>query len=325
MEGAHCEVNDRGYPGPGQVSATALPEAAQLPAADAVIGVFDSGVGGLSVLRHIRSALPNEHLVYLADAGFAPYGDKPDTLVVARSLAIAGYFAGIGAKALVVACNTATAAAIDAIRSRYPALVVVGVEPGLKPAAQHSQTGIVGVLATTATLASTRFARLQAQVTSASGVRFLLQPCPGLADQIEKGALRSPATARLLERLLCPLLDQGVDTLVLGCTHYPFVQPLIESIIARHRAVTAPPVTLIDTGAAVARQLQSLLCQREQLRQDQAGGSLTALTTGSCSTLSLAIKRLLQVAVEAQQLTAVDGNDPATGSAGSIGQTGLPL
>lgn len=295
------------------------------PATDAVIGVFDSGVGGLSVLRHIRSALPDEHLVYLADASFAPYGDKLDALVVARSLAIAEFFVGIGAKALVVACNTATASAIDAIRNRCPMLVVVGVEPGLKPAAQHSQTRIVGVLATTATLASMRFARLQAQVTAASGVRFLLQPCPGLADQIEKGELGSPATARLLERLLYPLLDQGIDTLVLGCTHYPFVQPLIESIIARRRAVTATPVTLIDTGAAVARQLRSLLCQREQLRKDQAGGSLAALTTGSCTTLSLAIKRLLQTTVEAQQLTAVDGNEPVAGSAGSIAATGLPL
>jgi glutamate racemase len=263
------------------------------------IGVFDSGVGGLSVLRHIRAALPSEHLMYFSDAGFAPYGDKPEAAIVERALAIAAYLDASGAKAVVVACNTATAAAIDAIRLRYPSLAVVGVEPGLKPAAEITRSRIVGVLATTTTLASPRFIRLQTQVTAATGVHFLLQPCPGLADQIEKGELRSSATVRLVERLVHPLLQQGADTLVLGCTHYPFVQPLIEAVAARFRASGTPPedtpATLIDTGAAVARQLTAVLGLRGVLRQSAAPGALSACTSGSPGTLALALRTLLSI------------------------------
>jgi glutamate racemase len=161
-------------------------------AADAPIGIFDSGVGGLSVLRHIHADLPHEHLLYFADSGYAPYGERSETEIVDRSLAIAQFLLAQGAKALVVACNTATAAAISALRGRYPALIVVGIEPGLKPAAQQTRSRQVGVLATRSTLASARFIMLRDQLSAATGVSFHGAACSGLADQIERGALYAP-------------------------------------------------------------------------------------------------------------------------------------
>lgn len=263
-----------------------------------MIGIFDSGVGGLSVLRHIRTALPAEQLLYLADAGFAPYGERDEAQIVVRSLAAASFLAAIGAKAMVVACNTATAAAIDAIRLQHPALIVVGVEPGLKPAAQQSISRTVGVLATAATLGSARFAQLQAQVTAATGTRFLLQSCPGLASQVEKGALRAPATARLVTSLVRPLLEQGADALVLGCTHYPFVLPLIEAVVAARRSPEPGwRVQIVDTGSAVAKQLSAVLHASGQLAAGPGVGAVTACSTGSCSTLEQAFKRLLGLSV----------------------------
>ena len=263
-----------------------------------MIGVFDSGVGGLSVLRHIRTALPAEQLLYLADAGFAPYGERNEAQIVVRSLAAASFLAANGAKAMVVACNTATAAAIDAIRLQHPALIVVGVEPGLKPAAQQSLSRTVGVLATAATLGSARFAQLQAQVTTATGTRFLLQPCPGLASQVEKGALRAPATARLVTSLVRPLLEQRADVLVLGCTHYPFLLPLIEAAVAARRSPDPGlHVQIVDTGSAVAKQLAAVLHASGRLAVGPAVGAVTACSTGSCSTLEQAFKRLLGLSV----------------------------
>jgi len=259
---------------------------------DLPIGVFDSGIGGLSVLRHICAHLPNEHLLYFADSGFAPYGGKPREWIVARSLGIAEFLLGQGAKALVVACNTATAASIKALRERYPELPVVGVEPGLKPAAAISKSGKVGVLATERTLASDKFRLLREQTSAATDVEFLAQACKGLADQVEKGELHSPATMVLLNQYVTPLLQQGADTLVLGCTHYPFVQPAIESLV---RQVTQQPVAIIDTGAAVARQLGRLLEQHALRRQASAPGTLRAFTTGSPSTLARAFEALLHL------------------------------
>ncbi|QDZ27114.1 glutamate racemase [Noviherbaspirillum sp. UKPF54] len=259
--------------------------------ADAPVGVFDSGIGGLSVLKYIRACLPCEQLLYFADSGYAPYGGRSESEIVARSLAIAEFLMQYRMKALVVACNTATAAAIKALRERYPALPVVGVEPGLKPAAALSKSGTVGVLATERTLASAKFNLLREQISAATNVRFLLQACKGLADQVEKGELHSAATATLLQRYVAPLLEQGADTLVLGCTHYPFVRPLIEEIVGR---ATSRPVTIVDTGEPVARQLARLLANRRLLRPE-GNGTVQGFTTGSETALSSAFSKLLDL------------------------------
>lgn len=224
------------------------------------IGVFDSGVGGLSVLRQIRAALPGEDLFYVADSGHAPYGSRPPRFIESRSIAIAEFLVAQGAKALVVACNTATAAAIATLREKFD-LPVVGMEPAVKPAVEATRSGVIGVLATSGTLESAKFASLVDRFGSRS--RVIVQPCPGLVERVEMGDLAGIATRDLLERALRPLLDQGADTVVLGCTHYPFIAPLLREM--------APGVALIETGGAVSRQLARRL-EEEALLAGQAGG-----------------------------------------------------
>ncbi|TBU99543.1 glutamate racemase [Phytopseudomonas dryadis] len=228
---------------------------------EAPIGVFDSGVGGLSVLREIRGLLPRESLLYVADSGHVPYGEKSPEFIRERCRIIAGFLLGQGAKALVLACNTATVAGVSELRERYPQLPIVGMEPAVKPAAAATRSGVVGVLATTGTLKSARFAALLDRF--ASDVRVVTQPCPGLVELIEAGDLQAPALRAMLRRYVEPLLAEGCDTLILGCTHYPFLRPLLGELIA-------PSISLIDTGEAVARQLQRLLQQRQLLASDAA-------------------------------------------------------
>lgn len=259
------------------------------------VGIFDSGVGGLSVLRHVRALLPHEELLYFSDSGFAPYGEKPESAIVARALAIADFFVRLRVKAIVVACNTATAAAIAALRERYPALQVVGVEPGLKPAAALTRSGTVGVLATAGTLASDKFQRLQQQVGEATQVKFVAQACNGLAHAIEQGNLHSPETAQLVRRYVEPLLAQHADTLVLGCTHYPFVESLV-------REAAGDDVRIVDTGGPVAQQLQRLLARQALLNASEAGGALSAYTTGSRSTLADAFRKLLDIETTVEEV-----------------------
>jgi glutamate racemase len=264
------------------------------PPSDAPVGIFDSGVGGLSILRHIRAQLPHEHLIYVADSGFAPYGDKPEQVVAERSLSIARFLAARGAKALVVACNTATIAAVKLLRTRFPEMPIVGVEPGLKPAAAASRNGRIGVLATERTLAGAKFLKLRDRIADATGAQFLLQPCQGLADQIESGELDSQETAAMLRRYIAPLLAQGADTLVLGCTHYPLVQASIERVIADEGV---RGVTLVDTGEAVARQLGRLLETGGLLRafNAEAPARLQAYTSASATALSTAFNSLIGI------------------------------
>ena len=269
-------------------------------AVHAPVGIFDSGLGGLSVLRHVRRLLPHEALVYAADSAFAPYGGKDEAAVLARTVAMADFLAAQGIKALVIACNTATAGAIVEIRKRYPALPVVGVEPGLKPAALQTRSGTVGVLATERTLASRRFMALEAQVGESSGVRFIGQPCPGLADQVEQGALRSPATMALVRRFVGPLIAAGADTLVLGCTHYPFLITQVESAA---RQAGATRLVIIDTGDAVARQLAKVLAEHGLLCPPSlTPAAIAAWTTGSASSLSTAMRKLLHLTVLAKRI-----------------------
>jgi glutamate racemase len=266
--------------------------ASVLATATAPVGIFDSGVGGLSVLRHIQTQLPQENLLYFADSGFAPYGGKAEQFIVDRALAITDFLLEHGAKAIVVACNTATAAAIKALRARYPQLLLVGVEPGLKPAAALTKSNTIGVLATERTLASSKFKHLSENISASTGVRVLTQACAGLADQIEKGELQSAATALLVQRYVTPLIAQGADTLVLGCTHYPFVLPLLQDAI---RSATFHQVTIIDTGGPIALQLARLLRQHDLLSTSGNPGLLQTFTTGSETALRVALSSLLHL------------------------------
>lgn len=220
---------------------------------EAPVGVFDSGVGGLSVLGEIRRLLPNESLLYVADCGHIPYGEKTPEFIRQRCAIIANFLHHQGAKALVVACNTATVAGVADLRRDYPHWPIVGMEPAVKPAAAATRSGIVGVLATTGTLQSAKFAALLDRF--ATDVQVITQPCPGLVELIEAGDLQSPALRQLLQGYVEPLLAAGCDTLILGCTHYPFLKPLLKHMVPAH-------ISLIDTGAAVARQLQRLLAER---------------------------------------------------------------
>jgi glutamate racemase len=275
---------------------------------DAPVGIFDSGVGGLSILRHIRAQLPHEHLIYVADSGFAPYGDKPEDVVAERSLAIARFLVSKGAKALVVACNTATVSAVRLMRTRFPDLAIVGVEPGLKPAAAASRNGKVGVLATERTLAGAKFLKLRDEIALATGAQFLLQPCRGLVDQIELGELDSQEVLAMLKRYIAPLLAEGADTLVLGCTHYPLVQASIEQVIADEGY---RDIALVDTGEAVARQLGRLLEAGGLLRRFDPAlpAHLEGYTSASATALSAAFNSLVGIDPPVQE---TDFAEPCT-------------
>jgi glutamate racemase len=257
------------------------------------IGVFDSGVGGLSVLKALRDALPQERFVYVADAGHAPYGERDVAHVMARSAAVGHYLMQVHqVKALVVACNTATAAAIATLRATYADLPIVGVEPALKPAAACSRTGVVGVLATRSTLASEKFqALLKAQ---SPGVRFVLQACDGLAAAIERVDLeQTEALCRRYTTALGPIGSSagGIDTVVLGCTHYPFVSDVLQRLLG-------PDVTLLDAGRPVAQRTAQLLVQKEQVNHQpppdlNAPSLLELWTTGDPDNLQAAARRWL--------------------------------
>ena len=222
----------------------------------APVGVFDSGIGGLTVLEEIQQLLPHESLLYVADCGHIPYGEKTPAFILERSRSVAEFFRERGAKAFVIACNTATVAAVADLRQDYPDWPLVGMEPAVKPAAAATRSGVVGVLATTGTLQSAKFAALLDRF--ATDVRVITQPCPGLVELIEAGDLNSPALHSLLQGYIEPLLSAGCDTIILGCTHYPFLKPLLAQMLP-------PSIILIDTGAAVARQLKRLLGERDLL------------------------------------------------------------
>jgi glutamate racemase len=217
------------------------------------VGVFDSGVGGLSVLRELRRALPQHALRYVADSGHAPYGERDAAHVIDRSMRVVSHLVEHGAQSIVIACNTATALAARQVREAWPELTVVGVEPGIKPALALSRNGRIGVMATAATLASEKFRRLMA--AHGAGTHFHLQACTGLAAAIEAGELDAPELLRLIEAHCRPLRDAGVDTVVLGCTHYPFVEAAIQQTLV----TLGPQVQIVDTAAAVARHAASLL------------------------------------------------------------------
>ena len=248
---------------------------------DSPIGVFDSGVGGLSVLIEIRRELPHEDLLYVADSGHAPYGDKPADEIQARAQVIVEFLVSRGAKAIVVACNTATGVSVDALRERW-SIPIVGIEPAIKPAVATTRSGVVGVLATSQTIASTRFARLVE--TFGTGVDVMAQPCPGLVERIEDGDFSGPATRRLIDSYVRPLIEKGADTIVLGCTHYPFITAAIAE-------TAGPGIAIIDPAAAVARELRRRLERGGSLRQDTAPGTTRFWSSGPLAHLQLALRR----------------------------------
>lgn len=259
--------------------------------ASAPIGVFDSGIGGLSILKALRAELPNESFVYIADSGNAPYGEKGDAFVIDRSRALTQTLIDQhGIKALVVACNTATAAASKLLRTEFPDLPLVGVEPALKPAVQLSKTRRIGVLATRGTLESAKFGALLDSL--ASQADFVLQPCDGLAAAIER---KDTIKVRALCAEYTPALGEfgtktgEIDTVVLGCTHYPFISEQL-------RELTGADVHFIDTGEPVARQTRRLLEAAGGLnpRPAAAGyGDLQLFTTGDLDSFTLLAKHWL--------------------------------
>ncbi|MDT8397129.1 MAG: glutamate racemase [Pseudomonadales bacterium] len=235
------------------------------------IGVFDSGVGGLSILAKIRELLPRENLVYVADSAHAPYGARTDSYIQQRCEHIMTFFRTEQVKAVVLACNTATAAAVTRLRQDHH-LPIIGMEPALKPAARQSRAGVVGVLATAGTIGSDRFFHLQSQF--ASEVEIITQPCPGLVEHIEQLVPDRRALRALLVEYIEPLLARGADTLVLGCTHYSLITGLIAEIAGSQ-------VQIMDTGFAVARELQRRLAEQGSLQEGLETGQIRFYSSGS--------------------------------------------
>ena len=246
------------------------------------VGVFDSGIGGLSVLHALRAELPYEHFLYVGDSGFAPYGDRSPEFVAERAVTLTEFLIDQDAKAVVVGCNTATAVAVESLRSRF-AIPIVAIAPAVKPAASRTRSRGVGVLATTGTLSSPNMGKLLASY--GADVEFVIQPCPGLADQVEKGELASNSTRALVERYVRPMIDKGADIIVLGCTHYPFVRPVIQD-------VAGPGVEVIDPATAVARELRRRL-QNAGLLSDFTGvGTERFWTTGTVEVVGPIVRQL---------------------------------
>jgi len=255
------------------------------------IGVFDSGVGGLSVLREIWAQLPQEHTLYFADTAHCPYGSRSADEIRELSVGIARFLIRRGAKVIVVACNTASAAALHHLRERF-SVPIVGMEPAVKPAAERTHTGKVGVIATQVTFQGELFARLVERF--ANGVDVLPQACPGLVEQVEAGKLHDPETDRLLRKYLQPMVETGIDSLVLGCTHYPFLREAIQGVVG-------PEVEIIDPAPAVARQTGRVLAQNGLLRVLQAPARRLFYTSGDPAAFSTIAGRLLGVPVNARR------------------------
>jgi glutamate racemase len=263
-------------------------------ASEQPVGVFDSGVGGVSVLREIRRVLPAEDLIYLADSAYTPYGDRPPSVITERSITMVTLLERAGAKAVVVACNTATGVAVDALRARFT-MPIIAIEPAVKPAAAHTRSGVVGVLATTQTLASVRFSKLVEN--HASDVRVVTQPSPGLVERVESGELTSAATRSMVEQYVRPLLQSGADTIVLGCTHYPFLSAVIQD-------VAGPDVAVIDPAVAVARELRRRLEAAALLAAETRVGTERFWTTGPVAHSQTVIAQLWGKPVEVSHVSA---------------------
>ena len=227
------------------------------------IGVIDSGVGGISVLKCIRAHLPHENLIYVADSKFAPYGEKAKEEITRRVLTAFDFLNKQEVKSVVVACNTATAASIQIVRDKfnYP---IIGMEPAVKPASLMSKNKVVGVLATSGTLLSAKFSALLEH--HGNDIHFITQPCFGLVELVEKGDLGCSALNALLKKYIDPLLKEDIDTLVLGCTHYSFIKPAIQKLMPDH-------IKIVETGDAVANYLNNVLIEKHLLNENTVLGT----------------------------------------------------
>jgi glutamate racemase len=248
------------------------------------LGIFDSGAGGLSVLREVARQLPHQEVLYFADSAHVPYGDREVEEIQALSRAITAFLIQEGAGAIVVACNTASAVALYHLREVFP-VPIVGMEPALKPAAQQTRSRHVGVIATRATFQGQLFARLVERFAGDAVVHT--QVCPGLVERVEAGLLDDADTEALLRAYLAPMLAEGIDSLVLGCTHYPFLRPALER-------VAGPHVAIIDPAPAVARQAGRVLAGAGLLRQE-GQGSVTYFTSGKPAPFAAQVARLVAI------------------------------
>jgi len=246
------------------------------------IGVMDSGVGGLTVMQHIHRLLPHEHLNYVADSQYAPYGSLSPEAITDRCFTIADFLIEQSVKALVVACNTATAASIQLMRAKY-ALPIIGMEPAVKPAALASKNGIIGVLATVGTLKSAQFAALLTNY--GQDIQVHTQGCIGLVECIERGEIHAASTKALIAEYCAPLLEAGADTIVLGCTHYPFVRDVIQGVVGEG-------VTVIDTGEAVAKHLQATLEVQSLLTSTEEEAEVLVWTNNTAADRDAVIQQL---------------------------------
>ena len=248
------------------------------------IGIFDSGVGGLSVLKEVQNQYPAEDLIYLADQAHVPYGIRSKEEVLAYANGIVRFLLGKECKLIIVACNTASAVALAALREKYPDVPFVGMEPAVKPAAADTRSGVVGVLATPATFQGDLYASTVERF--ARGVKILQDTCPGLVEQIETGYIDDPKTRKILENALEPMLAEGVDEVVMGCTHYPFVIPIIQDIVGEG-------VRVIDPAPAIAKQAGRMLEDFDLMMSEENSAQYYYLTTGNPEKMSVMLKSLL--------------------------------
>lgn len=247
------------------------------------IGIFDSGIGGLSILWEVHRLLPHEDLIYIADQANVPYGSRSLDQVRKLSFGIVDFLLNQDVKLITVACNTASAASLHDLRTQYIEIPFVGMEPAVKPAAENTQSRIVGILATPATFQGSLFASVVERF--AEGVTILQETLPGLVEQIERGEFDSPDTIAILERGVQPLVDQGADTLVLACTHFPFIIPTLKDIVG-------DDIRVIDPSPAIARQVDRLLRERGLHNNQDDTGSVQYITTGDPDNFASLIRQL---------------------------------
>ena len=264
------------------------------------IGVFDSGVGGLSVLRAIRMLMPGETVLYFGDQGHVPYGPRSMEQIQNFSEGITKFLLDHDSKLIIVACNTASAAALTYLRRCFPSVSFVGMEPAVKPAAETTRTGRVGVLATPATFQGALYASVVERF--AAGVELFQHTCPGLVEQIENGELDSAKTRAILEDALHPMLEKNIDTVVLGCTHYPFVIPLIERIVGEK-------VRVIDPAPSVAKQANRLLEAAGMRNQSQEQATVRFFTSGEPSAMKSMLPVLLRESGDVVSVTWINDRE----------------